>query len=356
MKCEEARAMLHGEWRPLGRALARVHLLRCGACRAEAARAAALAAAIADLPRFAPPPDLLARLLDVSAPRALTSRTKERAKMKRLAYVLTFLLVVGLLAGGFAVRSHSPDGRAILLSAAEAMQTADSVYLLFRGTETSETAPSGMRTMPGAGAMWLGDTAVVLRYLDPDGGLRLYARLDAGRLTWDSYDRESMILYQADLGSAGSRLQEILGPFSDMLRSGQVTDLELRDHPDAQIQTHREVRDGHAVDVVTFSYPMTSRPHVMIERVFEIDAATHRLLGARRYASTQGPAEEMIDSVDRIRYDEPMPPELAALPALPPGTQVVAAEVRVQETDTTLSLVMAVDGKEIQRAEVPKRR
>jgi hypothetical protein len=283
---------------------------------------------------------------------ALASRAdrKESRSMRRLAYAVAFLLVIALAAAGVLSRPRPPDARALLISAAEAMQTSRTVYVVFTGVESVEE----MRPMPGQGEMWLSDTTVAFRYLGPDGELKMYVLVDADQLLWRTYDSEKNVLYEAALGSAAARVPEILGLFNHMLRSGQVASFELADHPDAEVNVRRESRDGHAVDVVTFVYPLPSPSDVMVRRVLEIDPDAGHLIGARRYVWTQDTSEILLDSVHSIRYDEPMPRHLRAFPPLRADARIIAADVSVRETDRTLSLVMSVNGEEVERCEVPK--
>jgi len=283
---------------------------------------------------------------------AVTRRAnrKERRSMRRLVYAMAFLLVIGLAVAGVFTRSRPPDAKALLISAAEAMEASQTLHIFFTGVESVEE----MRPMPGEGEMWMSDRAVVFRYLGPDDELRLYAFLDADQRLWRTYDCGKQVLYQADLAPASDRLPEILAHFNRLLCSGQVTSLELTDHPDAEVSTERISRDGRAVDVVSFVYALPSPSRVVVRRVFDLDATTHRLLSARRYVWTEGTREKLLDSLREIRYDQPMPPDLATLPILSPNARIVDADVSVKETATTLSLVMTVDGKEIERCEVPK--
>ena len=270
--------------------------------------------------------------------------------MRRLAYVTAFLLVIGLAAAGVFTRSRPPDARALLIGAAEAMETSQTLHIFFTGVSSIEE----MRPMPGEGEMWLSDRAVVVRYLGPDDELRLYLFIDADQLLWRTYDSGKQVLYEAALGSAADRLPEILAFFNHLLRSGQVASLELADHPDAEVSTERLSRDGRAVDVVTFVYPLPSPSDVMVRRVFDLDANTHRLVSGQRYVWSEGTPEKLLDSIHEIRYDEPMPPDLDTIPVLPANVRIIAGDVSVEETERTLSLVMSVDGEEIERCEVPK--
>ncbi len=270
--------------------------------------------------------------------------------MRRLAYVMAVMLVISAAAAGVFSRSQPRDGRSLLISAAEAMESCRSVHLFFTGVESIEE----MRPMPGEGEAWLSDRAVAFRYLGPESELRMYLFIDADRLLWRTYDAEKAIFYEAPLGPAADRLPEILSSLNHMIRSGQVASLELADHPEAEVSTERERRNGGAVDVITFIYPLPAPSDVMVRRVFELDANTGRLLRTQRYVWTEATPEMLLDTIRQIGYDEPMPPDLAAMPAEAANAETVAADVSVEETEKTLSLVMSVGGTEVGRCDALK--
>jgi tetratricopeptide (TPR) repeat protein len=119
----------------LARALLGLHLLRCPACRAEASQVRALDAALTALPRFDPSPELLPRVLARAENCKLSAPPRKETKpMRRLAYALAFLIVIGLVAGGLLVKPDRPDGRSLLISAAEAMGLADTVHARVYGS------------------------------------------------------------------------------------------------------------------------------------------------------------------------------------------------------------------------------
>jgi|GEM_PF-2394177 len=275
---------------------------------------------------------------------------KEGRSMRRLTYVTAVLLIIGAAVTGVLTRSRPPDGRALLISAAEAMDSCQSLHLFFTGVESIEE----MRPMPGEGEAWLSDRAVSFRYVDLEGELRMYILIDADRLLWRTYDAKKAILYEASLGPAAERLPEILGALNHMIRSGQVASLELADHPEAEVRVERKSRDGRAVDVVTFVYELAAPSDVMVRRAFELDANTGRLLRVQRYVWTEGTPEMLLDSIREIRYDEPMPPHLGVMPAEAANAEILDADVSVEETEKTLTLVMTVDGKEVGRYETLK--
>lgn len=270
--------------------------------------------------------------------------------MRRLAYAIASLLVIGLAAAGLFTHSRPVDGRALLISAAEAMETSQTLHILFTGVSSLEK----MQPMPGEGEMWLSDRAVLMRYLGPDDVLKVYVLLDADEAVWCTYDGEKQILYEADLGGAAERLPEILSTFNRLLREGQVTSLEVSDHPDADVSVERVRRDRREVDRVTFVYRLPSPSKVIVRRVFDIDVTSHRLLSVHRYVRTEETPEKLLDSVYAIRYDQPMPSDLDRMPVLPDSAKVVSADVSVEETEAALSLVMKVGGEEIGRCDVPK--
>lgn len=151
MKCEQAIAELYGTSGPLKRLLIGLHLRGCRVCQAEKQRLNALDAACGSLPRFAPPDHLLSSLLGIAATNAAAHR-KERTKMKRFAYAVTFLLVAGLIGGGFVIRANRPDARAILLSAAEAMSVSDTLHV--KGDRNLADEYGGWIADPGSFELW----------------------------------------------------------------------------------------------------------------------------------------------------------------------------------------------------------
>jgi hypothetical protein len=169
MKCEHARKRVHDD-RKSADILLRMHLLRCRACRAEAAQARAVGSALASIPRFDPSPGLLTKVLAVTGHSVADTR-KETGAMRRLAYVGAFLLVLALVSGGLLSRSRKPDGRALLISAAQAMEEAQTIHVVGR-------ANVGRNGSPEWGEL---DTGHYEEWFSPDG--TRYDRYDeAGNL------------------------------------------------------------------------------------------------------------------------------------------------------------------------------
>jgi len=355
MRCDEARENLHGDAGRLGHARLGLHLLRCRACRAGAREIRALDSALSALPRFTPSAELLpAVLAQAQARRQTTETQKETRTMKRLAYAVAFLIIAGLLAGGLLTKARPPDGRALLISAAEAMEEAKTIHVVFRGTEAAPDSPTGFRMMPGRGEMWLSDRTVALRYVDSAGELLLASYLDCDTALWWVYDRSKQSLYEANLGAVRERLPQIVAKVSRRFRGEQLVEMMTTEYPDAQESVSTERHEGRLVRVVTFVYTHSKQPrHITARRVFEVDPETARLITARRYAKVEGAPEELIDSLDKVEYDVPMPPGLAE-PRCPNDTQTIETSVTLEETSDTVSLVMQHNGVELGRMDTAK--
>jgi hypothetical protein len=105
---------------------------------------------------------------------------KETVPMRRLAYAMVFVLVIGLAAGVF-TRTRTPSGKSLLIGVAQAMEAARSIHVIAHGNRADSTSPSGMRFDPEPDEMWesVDDHGVVRR--DLQGGVLLSAHLGALR-------------------------------------------------------------------------------------------------------------------------------------------------------------------------------
>jgi len=76
MNCDRVRQNLCQNPGALERIRLRLHLLRCPACRAEAAQVRALDSALSALPRFTPSPELLSAVLAMTQAARQTAQTE----------------------------------------------------------------------------------------------------------------------------------------------------------------------------------------------------------------------------------------------------------------------------------------
>jgi len=272
--------------------------------------------------------------------------------MRRLAYAVAFLLVIGLAAAGVFTRSRPPDGKALLISAAQAMEEARSVHVFGHGNVPDATSPSGMRLDPEQTELWdsVGEWGTARR--DVDHGNMSTWGIDLDKREEWYYHSDAGILYVADLTPVLSQATAVVrakaeeGLHSEAARVPKY----LRDiHESVQVET----RDGRRIAVITYTGMNELAPDALgrelAERyVFEVDMATNHLLSSKRYVRAEGSEEQLLETTDRVEYDVPIPTDI------PEGAKVVTATAEVEETDECRSLVMYADGEEIVRSDQPR--
>ena len=284
--------------------------------------------------------------------------------MRRLAYVMAFLLVIGLAAAGVFTRSRPPDARALLIGAAEAMEEATSVHMLVHGTEMPYAeSPVWMRMSPGYTELWVGPRAEAFTWVSSDGTVHatMGDNLDTGEV-WSYSARMGGNMYVADMRPLGAKAEQIvrksLVESLAMFVDGQLglgRDLHLKNMTES---VTTEVRNGREVNLVTYEGDTNvrytgeteaqGRP-VRVRYVYELEAASGRLLSYQRYASVPGVEEQLVGGSEIIEYGVPIPADLR--PDLGP---VVPATLRIEETPTTLKMIMSANGEDIANMEVPK--
>ena len=120
----------------------------------------------------------------------------------------------------------------------------------------------------------------------------------------------------------------------------------------AQESLEMATRDGREVALVTVSYTTDAGGvPVHVREVFEVDAETDHLLSTRKFSRTGDGAEELVGAVDRVDYNVPLP-AAAGISGIPGGTATVQATAAIEETASSLALVMKVDGVELGRMDV----
>jgi len=170
MKCEHARERIYDS--PKVSIALRLHLLRCRACRAEAVQTQAFHAALAQVPPFVPSPELLTKVLDVTG-RPVANTRKETGAVKRLVYVGAFLLVLALVSGGLLSRSRKPDGRALLISAAQAMEEAKTIHVRGKANVSrNSSSPPWGELAEGSYEQWIAPEGFRMDDYDAAGRLQ----------------------------------------------------------------------------------------------------------------------------------------------------------------------------------------
>ena len=176
--------------------------------------------------------------------------------------------------------------------------------------------------------------------------------LDCQAGFWWLYARDKSALYQADLKPLGGKACEIITRLAEMIRASHLTEAMRPHFPDAQQSVEIVRQDGGAVALVTVSYTTEANGvPVHVREVFEVDPETNHLFSSRKFARTGDGAEELVGAVDRVDYNLPLPASVDTS-AIPEGTATVQATAGIEETSTTLALVMKVDGVELGRMDV----
>ncbi len=304
------------------------------------------------LPPFSP--QVKARAVEGMAAAAGRASRKVTRPMRLAACVIAFLLVIGLAAAGLLTYSRSPDAKALLISAAEAMETARSVRIVGHGCEGDPSSPSGMRMSPEPLDMsWRYNTSErgVEWCMRRSGRMGHAYRIDLDRKEWRFYDGRAGICYRADIteviSQAEIQVRAMREKATKRLPMQAVQELDYLS--DRRQSAETETRDGREIAIVTVTGMNSLTPAPLAERhVFEVDMATNHLLRSERYVRAEGSEEQLLETIDLVEYDVPVP-------GPPEEAEVVTATAAVEDMGTYRSLRMyAPDGEEIVRSDQPK--
>jgi hypothetical protein len=169
MKCKRAQELLTKETHWWEQQWCRMHLWRCKDCRSNLQQMCELDRALYALGRKTPAEDLLLKLLTTANDLPVTDVIKKgRFNMKRAALVFTCILVMGVVATGLFNRHASPSGTDLLISAAAAMETSDTVHL--RG-ETNAADEYTLWNPGGKYECWISSQGFRFDFFDQKGEL-----------------------------------------------------------------------------------------------------------------------------------------------------------------------------------------
>jgi len=169
MKCEQTQRFLADSPGLVVRVFLRLHLRGCPACRAEARQIGMLDGALRELPRLTPPPELLAKVLEVPALSTVTPCTKERTRMRKLAYVTVIVAVVGFIVGGALIVPKRSSGTSLLVQAAYAMGASDTLHV--QGDRNLADEYSPWSSEPGSYEFWFSPEGFRQEWFNEDGAL-----------------------------------------------------------------------------------------------------------------------------------------------------------------------------------------
>ena len=321
MNCDRARRTFYDNPGAVERILLRLHLLRCPACRAEAKQIRALDAALSDLPRFTPSPELLPTLLA----KARVAPRKETRPMRRLAYALAFLIVIGILSAGLMMKPDQPDGRSLLISAAEAMGLADTVHAIAYGSIVGYYP--AMPINDGYDEYWYSPDGFRWDSHHEDGTLwrRLAGNVAQGVVWMELPTRGVSIEYHVAPSDLAVFVQQSRKQFVDAdLRLAQI---EERGH---ECTVWEQERDGRPVIVIEEDLGLDrvdGAPRGTVE--YYIDPSTKQLISLEQY----GPEAEgypLLAEIENIEYGLDIPASTFA-PAMAAPEQVVEGTFEVRD-------------------------
>jgi len=358
MTCQRASEELYQDRRGIARVALWAHSVVCPRCRAEARFRRALRQVLQEVGRFEPPADLLPAILAVPGEGAVKPPTiKEGRKMKRIVYATIAMLVI--VAGAVVIpgRWEKRDARSILTGVAHALENAESVYLVGRGTELAPDSPAGKRMSRGHYELWTSSQAVYMCSFDAEGALAVRFAVNVGTNEFWVYDRAKATLCTADITPIASGVAELIESWAQMMRSAAFNEILEATMANATESVETETRDGREVSILIFTGTPKKppQPGLTMRFVFEVDPETNHLLTMRQYAKAEGRSEELIQAIDRVEHDVPLPAEFAAFKP-PAGTKTVTATAAIEETEDTLNLSMKADGVDVSFGQVPRKK
>jgi hypothetical protein len=142
-----------------------------------------------------------------------------------------------------------------------------------------------------------------------------------------------------------------------MLRCAAFNDILKATIANVRESVETETRDGRKLSILTFTGTPKKppQPGVTMRFVFEVDRKTEHLLAMRQYAKAKGTSEELIQAIDRVEYDVPVPARFADFEP-PAGTKTVTGKATIEETDDMLTLTMEADGAKASFGPVPRKK
>jgi hypothetical protein len=251
---------------------------------------------------------------------------KGEKKMRRFAYAVAVLVLVGAAAAGVFTRSDPVDGRALLIGAAEAMAEAETVHLWGHGSKGS---PEGTVMSEDSYERWYAPQGSRTNSYDPEGNLKA---------AW---------VFNAELGLAWYYSSADTHWFADpIVQIYRTTPREMADSLEGKLERYvspelafaqekawgnavtvrEEERDGKTVTIVEVIV-RDDAGATFVTKVSEIDPATGYLMSSHTY----GP--EMLGSpplgfFEVLDYGSPPPAGLFEFETPPGAIEIEGLVVR----------------------------
>jgi hypothetical protein len=252
--------------------------------------------------------------------------------MKRLVYVMVSFAVIGLAAAGVFTRSRPPDGRALLISTAEAMKAAETVHV--QGRPNTGGSNNGI---PGPPWGVLGDESyenwyspLGLRddYRDKKGTLvqSLVMNVNAG-MAWVYYPPSSFypkgLVMRYAMGKDAVKAAVAL-TMKTYVKAGFV---DMHAGKNAKVTTRSGTWHDQRVHVVVVNDDYGKGAMGVTE--FYLDFNSGRLLGLRGYGP-ESAGKPLVAEMNLVEYGMDIPVETFKLQA-PQGTPVMEGKFELRE-------------------------
>lgn len=230
--------------------------------------------------------------------------------MKRLVFVAVFLIIAGLVAGGVLIKPDRPDGRSLLISAAQAMEEAKTIYV--RGRYNCMDAGDGPwgHISEGHYEHWYSPEGSRLESYGTNGQLEdaFVTNVREG-IAW-------MYFPPAEWCPDGLVMTYRVGPellAAEVERSREsYLDGSLGPMQEAESckLTYKARPDGRTIVVVESDLGVESGsglPRGTVE--YEIDGLTGRLLGLRQYGP-ESYGKPLTAEMELVEYGLKFPPSI----------------------------------------------
>jgi len=250
--------------------------------------------------------------------------------MKRLVFVAVFLIIAGLVAGGVLIKPDRPDGRSLLISAAQAMEEAKTIYVRGRATVgAGNEAPWGKIDDEYYEA-WYSPAGWRRDSHDADGNLTDSRANDvASGLAWNCSPRASP-WFPNGVATVYSIGTEHLALMAENVRKSYLQ-AELRFARDSEehpvLSTRTALWTGRRVTVVEQEIGTDARgPKGTWE--WYLDPSTGRLLGMNRYGP-ESHGRPLIGTIEIVEYGIEIPAGIFEFDP-PPDAAVLEDDFEIQ--------------------------
>jgi hypothetical protein len=251
--------------------------------------------------------------------------------MKRLAFVAVFLIITGLVVGGVLIKPDRPDGRSLLISAAQAMEEAKTIYVRGRPNVSHNDSPPWGELGEGYYEHWYSPDGSRNDRYDPDGNLTGSTVMNVGSgmaWTWNP----PSLWFPDGLVTAYPIGTEVLTDIVDHARQrylqGALSFASDTEEGQA-FATRNGTRDGEVVTVVEIDYGIdpSGLPRGTVE--FYLGAPAGRLLGLRQYGP-ESHGKPLTADMEIVEYGVDIPASIFDF-SPPPGALVLEGDFELRE-------------------------